>query len=65
MIVVFTREVLMGFNVFSDDWDRLRSGDLYLSDCAGLDRGLDGQLIKYIAVHWNERNRGREVTERS
>ena len=55
----------MGFNVFSDDWDRLRSGDLYLSDCAGLDRGLDRQLIKYIAGHWNERNRGREVTERS
>ena len=41
----------MGFNVFSDDWDRLRSGDLYLSDCTGLDRRLDRQLIEYIAIH--------------
>ena len=45
------KEDPVGYNVFNDDWDRLESGELYLSDCTGLDRNLDRQLIEYIAIH--------------
>ncbi len=41
----------MGFHVFSDDLERLMTGHLYLSDCTGLDRELDRELIEFIALH--------------
>ncbi len=41
----------MGFNIFRDDWSRMESGELYLSDCTRLDPKLDRQLIEYIALH--------------
>ena len=41
----------MGFNVFWDDWNRLKSGDLYLTDCTRLDPEKDRLLIEYLALH--------------
>jgi len=48
------KETQMGFKVFRDDWERLESGELYLSDCTGLDRLLDRELIEYLALHCRE-----------